>query len=114
MTEFTPVSALSGGVLIGASAALLLLVNGRIAGISGILGGLIQPVSGEVGWRLSFLAGLMSAPLVCVAAGNLPPIAIDASPATLAVGGLLVGIGTRLGQGCTSGHGVCGIGRGSL
>ena len=114
MENFTPVSALIGGLLIGASAALFLVLNGRIAGISGILGGLLPPERGEVGWRLAFLAGMFIAPLVYVAFGGaLPAIGLDASLPLLVVAGLIVGFGTRLGAGCTSGHGVCGIGRGS-
>jgi uncharacterized protein len=114
MENFTPVSALIGGLLIGASAALFLVLNGRIAGISGILGGLIPPERGQVGWRLAFLAGMFIAPLTYVALGGaLPAIGLDASLPLLVVAGLIVGFGTRLGAGCTSGHGVCGIGRGS-
>jgi uncharacterized membrane protein YedE/YeeE len=114
MENFTPVSALIGGLLIGASAALFLLFNGRIAGISGILGGLIHPIRSELGWRFAFLGGLLSAPLLCAAAGvRLPPVSVTADVTLLVVAGLLVGFGTRLGAGCTSGHGVCGIGRGS-
>jgi uncharacterized protein len=115
MENFTPVSALTGGFLIGASAALFLVLNGRIAGISGILGGLLQPARSELGWRLAFLAGMFVAPLVYVAFGGaLPTVTLDASLPLLVVAGLIVGFGTRLGAGCTSGHGVCGIGRGSL
>jgi uncharacterized membrane protein YedE/YeeE len=114
MEGFTPVSALVGGVLIGASTALLLILNGRIAGISGILDGLLQPTRSDLGWRLAFLAGLLLAPLVYLAvAGTLPSVTINAPLGLLVVGGLLVGFGTRLGAGCTSGHGVCGIGRAS-
>jgi len=114
MEDFTPVSALIGGLMIGTSAALLLVLNGRIAGISGILGGLIPPGRGQVGWRLAFLAGMLIAPLVYVAFGGiLPTVVIDAPPPVLVAAGLIVGFGTRLGAGCTSGHGVCGIGRGS-
>ncbi|WP_457089877.1 YeeE/YedE family protein [Microvirga sp. P5_D2] len=114
MDNFTPVSALIGGLLIGASAALFLVLNGRIAGISGILGGLIPPERGQAGWRLAFLAGMFIAPLAYVASGgSLPAIKLDASLSLLVVAGLIVGFGTRLGAGCTSGHGVCGIGRGS-
>ena len=114
MENFTPVSALIGGLLIGASAALFLLLSGRIAGISGILGGLLHPARSEIGWRTAFLAGLFIAPLAYVAfGGRLPPVVLDASLPLLAVAGLIVGFGTRLGAGCTSGHGVCGIGRGS-
>ena len=98
MEGFTPVSALVGGVLIGAASALLLIVNGRIAGISGILGGLLQPQRGELGWRLAFLAGLLSAPLLFVAVGGtLPPVSINASVGLLVVAGLFVGFGGRFG-----------------
>ena len=114
MTEFTPVSASIGGLLIGGSAALLLILNGRTAGISGILGGLLQPQSNDIRWRLAFLAGLLLAPLAYMAAGGpRPEIEITSIPGLIVLGGLLVGFGTRLGAGCTSGHGVCGIGRGS-
>ena len=115
MTEFTPVSALIGGLLIGASAASLLLFNGRIAGISGILGGLLlQRARSEFGWRIAFLAGMLIAPLLFAASvAALPDVTIDASPGVLISAGLLVGFGSRLGGGCTSGHGVCGIGRAS-
>ena len=114
MTEFTPVSALTGGLLIGGSAAIFLVFTGRIAGISGILGGLLQPAGSDLGWRFAFLAGLVLAPLIYMLAGGAPPrVEINSSMATLVLAGLLVGVGTRLGAGCTSGHGVCGIGRGS-
>ncbi|EIM24851.1 YeeE/YedE family protein [Microvirga lotononidis] len=114
MDNLTPVSALFGGLLIGTSAALFLVLNGRIAGISGILGGLIPPERGQVGWRLAFPAGmLVSTPIYLMAGGTLPPVKIGASLPVLIVAGLIVGFGTRLGAGCTSGHGVCGIGRGS-
>ncbi len=114
MDTFNPISALLGGLLIGASAALFLVLNGRIAGVSGILGGLIHPARSEIGWRLAFLAGLFAAPLLYVALGGaLPPIRVTPSIGLLIVAGLIVGFGTRLGAGCTSGHGVCGIGRGS-
>jgi uncharacterized membrane protein YedE/YeeE len=114
MENFTPVSALVGGLLIGASAALFLVLNGRIAGISGILGGLLQPARSEIGWRIAFLAGQLIAPLLYTAAGGtLSAITLDAPVGLLLLAGLLVGFGTRLGAGCTSGHGVCGIGRGS-
>ena len=114
MDGFTPVSALAGGALIGTSAALFLLLNGRIAGISGILGGLLTPPSRETGWRAAFVAGLVLAPVAYAGlGGSLPPLTVDASFPLLVVAGLLVGFGSRLGAGCTSGHGVCGIGRGS-
>ena len=111
--HFTPWTALAGGLLIGLAAAMFVLFNGRIAGISGIFGGLLRPARGDAGWRLAFLAGLVAAPLVHGLAAPLPPLRIDAGDGTLALAGLLVGIGTRYGSGCTSGHGVCGIARGS-
>jgi len=108
---FTPVAALIGGVLIGCAAAMLVLLNGRIAGISGILGGILRPSPGDVGWRLAFVAGIVAAPLVWMAVSALPEIRIDAGYPLLIVAGLIVGISTRYGAGCTSGHGVCGISR---
>ncbi len=108
---FTPWPALAGGVLIGIAAALLLLLCGRIAGISGILGGLLQPARGDVGWRVAFIAGLLVAPLAYALVAVLPRPQIDASYGALLAAGLLVGVGTRFGGGCTSGHGVCGISR---
>ncbi|MGH1572326.1 YeeE/YedE family protein [Methylobacterium oryzae CBMB20] len=114
MDGFTPLSATVGGAMIGTSAALFLLLNGRIAGISGILGGLLAPPSRETGWRAAFVAGLILAPLAYAGlGGSLPPVTIGASFPLLILAGLLVGFGARLGAGCTSGHGVCGIGRGS-
>jgi uncharacterized membrane protein YedE/YeeE len=114
VTNFTPVSALIGGLLIGVSASMLLLLTGRIAGISGIVGGLLAPRRWDVGWRVSFIAGLLAAPFVYrIAGGTMPPVWIDVSLPVLIVAGVLVGFGTRLGGGCTSGHGVCGIGRAS-
>jgi uncharacterized membrane protein YedE/YeeE len=109
--HFTPWASLAGGILIGLATALLLLANGRVAGISGILGGLLRPSPGDVAWRVAFIGGLFVAPLVWLTMGAMPPAQIDHSPALLAAGGLLVGIGTRFGSGCTSGHGVCGIAR---
>ena len=111
-TEFTPVSALLGGALIGLSAVVLMAANGRIAGISGIAGGVIGAPPGERGWRLAFLAGLIPAPLVlALISGQAPEVEIAAGPWTLIAAGLLVGLGTQLGSGCTSGHGVCGVSR---
>ncbi len=110
-SAFTPWSAAIGGVIIGAAVAIFVLVNGRIAGISGIVGGLFRPAAGDVGWRLAFVAGLMAAPVLYMLAAKLPPIVIEASYPTLIVAGLLVGVATRYGAGCTSGHGVCGISR---
>ncbi len=112
MENFTPLSALAGGILIGLSTVLLLLANGRIAGISGIVSGLLAPTVRGTGWRLAFLLGLAGAPLVYAALfGAVAPIAIAPSTWLLITGGLLVGFGTRLGGGCTSGHGVAGIAR---
>jgi len=111
--NFTPWSALAGGLLIGLAAGGLLLFNGRVAGVSGILGGLLHPARGETGWRLAFLAGLALAPLLHLLAAPLPPAEVDAGWPALIASGLLVGIGTRYGGGCTSGHGVCGMARGS-
>ncbi|KST61137.1 YeeE/YedE family protein [Methylobacterium sp. GXS13] len=114
MDGITPVSALAGGAMIGTSAAMFLLLNGRIAGISGILGGLLAPPSRETGWRAAFVAGLVLAPFAYAGlGGSLPPVTVEASFPLLILAGLLVGFGSRLGAGCTSGHGVCGIGRGS-
>lgn len=113
-TAFTPGSALAGGLVIGGAAALLVLLGGRIAGISGILGGLLRRVPGERGWRLAFLLGLLVSPwLYAAVAAPLRP-QIDAGWGLLLVAGLLVGVGTRYGAGCTSGHGVCGLSRLSL
>jgi uncharacterized protein len=108
---FTPWSALAGGLLIGLAAAMFVLLNGRIAGISGILGGLLKPVRGDVGWRIAFIAGLVGAPWAYAAFLALPPMRVDAGYGLLVTAGLLVGIGTRYGAGCTSGHGVCGLSR---
>lgn len=108
---FTPGAALGGGLLIGLAAAILVLFNGRIAGISGILGGLIKPRRGEIGWRLAFIGGLIGAPVIYNLFWRLPDIHIEAHPITLIIAGLIVGFGTRMGSGCTSGHGVCGISR---
>lgn len=110
--HFTPLSALTGGLLIGLSAALLILCNGRIAGISGIVGGLLQrPQTGDVGWRAAFVLGLVLAPMLYQVVAGLPEIRIDAGWAVLLLAGVLVGYGARLGSGCTSGHGVCGLSR---
>jgi hypothetical protein len=112
VSNFTPVSAAIGGALIGLAAVLLTLFTGRIAGISGIFGGCLSPGAGDRGWRIAFIAGLILAPL----AGGLVgfPLAAPEMPASYVVivaAGLLVGFGTRLGGGCTSGHGICGIAR---
>ncbi|EJL88412.1 putative transporter component [Polaromonas sp. CF318] len=108
---FTPWPALAGGLLIGLAAAMFVLLNGRIAGISGILGGLLKPVRGDAGWRLAFVAGLIAAPWAYAALSALPRVQVDAGYGMLVAAGLLVGIGTRYGAGCTSGHGVCGLSR---
>jgi uncharacterized membrane protein YedE/YeeE len=112
-THFTPWGSLGGGLLLGTASALFILMNGRILGISGILGGLLAPRSGDIAWRGAFLLGMAVAPFV---AASLFPEAIavpriDAGYLTIAGAGLLVGFGTRFGSGCTSGHGVCGLSR---
>lgn len=112
--NFTPWTALAGGLVIGIAVSLFVLLNGRIAGISGILGELLTPSPGDSGWRVAFLAGMIGAPLIWLAAAPLPPIDIHASYPVVMLAGLLVGIGTRYGSGCTSGHGVCGLSRFSL
>ena len=109
--HFTPWPALAGGVLIGLAAAAFVLLNGRIAGISGILGGLLRPARGDVAWRVAFLAGLVGAPLAYGLFAALPDARIEAGVPALVAAGLLVGLGTRYGAGCTSGHGVCGLSR---
>ena len=115
MHNFTPLPSLVGGLLIGSAAALMLLLKGRIAGISGIIGGLLQPSRGDTSWRVLFVVGLIAAPLlVMLVTGHLPEVPSQASDRLLVIAGLLVGFGTRLGSGCTSGHGVCGIGRRSV
>ena len=108
---FTPWSALAGGVLIGLAAALFALFNGRITGISGVIAGLLKPIKGDVAWRASFVGGLLAAPLMYALMADPPTLQIDAGLGAIAVAGLLVGIGTRYGSGCTSGHGVCGLSR---
>ena len=109
--SFTPWASLAGGLIIGIAAAMFILLNGRIAGISGVLGGLLKPVRGDISWRVAFTAGLLGAPLVYALVTELPRPQIDAGYAGLVAAGLLVGVGTRYGSGCTSGHGVCGISR---
>jgi uncharacterized membrane protein YedE/YeeE len=112
--NFTPWTSLAGGILIGLATAIFLLFNGRIAGISGILGGLLRPLTGDIGWRIAFLIGLVLAPAAYSLVAPLPAVDIEAGHLSLIVAGLLVGIGTRYGSGCTSGHGVCGLSRLSL
>ncbi len=112
MENFTPYSALAGGALIGVAASILLWLNGRLAGVSGILGGLMRPAAGEARWRLLFLIGLVIGALVFAAAGgDVSAVRVDTGMPVLIAAGLLTGIGTRLGGGCTSGHGVCGMAR---
>ena len=111
---FTPWQAAAGGVAIGLAAALFILFNGRIAGISGIAGGLFSPVRRDIGWRVAFLAGLVGAPAFYALFADLPAPQVDTGYGALVVAGLLVGTGTRYASGCTSGHGVCGISRLSL
>ncbi len=112
--NFTPWASLSGGILLGVASAFFILVNGRVLGISGILGGLLPPKSGDAGWRIAFLLGMLAAPLVyglLAPAGFAKAPRIDAGFAAIVAAGLLVGLGTRYGSGCTSGHGVCGLSR---
>lgn len=115
MENFTPLSAIVGGALIGLSAAVLWLANGRIAGISGIVGGMLAPLSADFAWRAAFIVGLVAAPLLYrFVGGPLPDLGSTAPLGVVVAAGLLVGFGTRLGSGCTSGHGVCGLARLSL
>jgi uncharacterized membrane protein YedE/YeeE len=112
LENFTPVSGFVGGALIGLAAALLLLLNGRLSGISGIVGGLLAPKSSDLGWRVAFVAGLLVGALAyLLATGDALLLELQASLPVLVVAGLLVGFGTSLGSGCTSGHGICGIAR---
>lgn len=111
MTVFTPYSAAMGGMLIGIAAALFVLFDGRIAGISGIVGGLLRPRRGDIGWRLAFVVGLLASPWLYGWVAPRPEVIISAPLPLLVAAGFLVGIGTRYGAGCTSGHGVCGIAR---
>ena len=110
-THFTPWAALAGGVLLGLASALFVLLNGRILGISGSVGGLLRPRAGDMGWRLAFVLGMLVAPgLYWLVVGPMQP-RIDANWGMVVIAGLLVGVGTRYGSGCTSGHGVCGLSR---
>lgn len=112
MANFTPVSAAIGGMLIGLSAVLLMLLTGRIAGISGIFSGLLNLRGEDKGWRIAFVAGLILAPVIAGAIGyGMAAPELPANWVIISFAGLLVGFGTRLGGGCTSGHGICGIGR---
>ena len=112
--HFTPWLSLAGGVLLGLAAAGFILLNGRILGISGILGGLLSPKRGDAGWRIAFVLGMLAAPVsltLIAPAGLISAPRIDASYGLVVLAGLLVGYGTRMGSGCTSGHGVCGLSR---
>ena len=112
--HFTPWASLIGGLLLGVASAVFILINGRILGISGILGGLLPPKVGDIGWRVAFLLGMLAAPTMFMAlapAGLASEPRIDAGFWTVIAAGLLVGIGTRYASGCTSGHGVCGLSR---
>ena len=109
--QFTPWTSLGGGILIGLASIAFALLLGRIAGISGIIAGLLRPQKGDLGWRIAFVAGLLAAPLAYSRVATLPVLHIDAGVPLLVAAGLLVGIGTRYGAGCTSGHGVCGLSR---
>jgi len=110
-THFTPWSSLAGGIMIGVATAMLVLLNGRIAGIAGIIGGLLRPASGDMAWRLAFIIGLLVAPPADLIVAEPMPPTIAASYPMMIAAGLLVGAGTRYGSGCTSGHGVCGLSR---
>ena len=113
-SHFTPGLSLAGGLMLGVAVAAFILVNGRILGISGIVGGLLAPRADDVAWRLAFLLGMLAAPatfLLVAPAGFLPAPRIEAGPGAVIAAGLLVGFGTRYGSGCTSGHGVCGLSR---
>jgi hypothetical protein len=112
--NFTPWASLGGGIVLGLASAVFILFNGRILGISGILGGLMSPRMGDVGWRISFLLGMAAAPALfawIAPPGFLSAPRIDAGYGLIVAAGLLVGLGTRYGSGCTSGHGVCGLSR---
>ena len=110
---FSPWPALAGGMLIGAAAALFALLNGQIAGVSGVLGGLLRPVKADIGWQAAFVLGLVAAAPLAALFDRPALVQIDSSTGALIGAGLLVGLGTRYGSGCTSGHGVCGLARGS-
>ena len=113
-SHFTPWTSLAGGVLLGVASAVFILVNGRILGISGIVGGLLGPKGGDAGWRIAFVLGMLAAPAtfaLLAPAGLVPAPRIDAGMGSVVAAGLLVGFGTRYGSGCTSGHGVCGLSR---
>ncbi|MBZ0162550.1 MAG: YeeE/YedE family protein [Notoacmeibacter sp.] len=110
-TEFTPYMSILGGALIGMSAVMLMAFNGRIAGMTGILGGILPPFAADKGWRGAFLAGAIVAPAILLATGEVVPFAAPVSTSAMIVSGLIVGIGVTFSSGCTSGHGVCGLAR---
>jgi uncharacterized protein len=110
-SEVTVINSLFGGMLIGVAASILILFNGKIAGISGIIGGLLRPKKNDVGWRVMFIMGLLISPILYTVFHPLPTITIEANISMIIIAGILVGIGTRYASGCTSGHGVCGIAR---
>lgn len=110
-TNFTPWTSLAGGLLIGVATVFFLMFNGRIAGVSGIVGGLIKPKRGDIFWRIAFVSGLVLSPFAYNLVFTLPKVQVEANYYVIIVAGLLVGIGTRYGSGCTSGHGVCGLSR---
>ena len=111
MTDFTPIQSLIGGILIGLSAVFLMALHGRVAGMTGILTGVIPPVASDWRWRAAFLAGAIVAPVIYLAAGGVIPFEVPVSTGALIFGGLLVGIGVHFGNGCPSGHGICGLAR---
>jgi uncharacterized protein len=111
MTDFTPIQSLIGGILIGLSAVLLMALHGRVAGMTGILTGIIPPVASDWRWRTAFLAGAVVAPVIYLSAGGVVPFDVPVSTGALVFGGLLVGVGVHFGNGCPSGHGICGIAR---
>jgi uncharacterized membrane protein YedE/YeeE len=111
MTDFTPWQSLFGGALIGLSAVLLMAMHGRIAGITGIVSGVIPPLATDWQWRAAFLVGAVVAPLLLILAGGQIAFSVPISTGALTLGGVLVGIGVHFGNGCPSGHGICGIAR---
>ena len=111
MTEFTPWMSITGGMLIGLSAVLLMAFHGRIAGLSGVLGGLLPPFSIDWQWRIAFLAGAIIGPAVYMAIAGPIEFSVPVGPVALVIGGVIVGIGVTFGNGCPSGHGVCGMAR---
>lgn len=113
-TEATPINSLVGGILIGVAVSILILFNGKVAGISGILGGVLKLKAEDIGWRLLFLLGLLVSPVIYSIFFALPKVNFESGHWTVLTAGLLVGLGTRYGSGCTSGHGICGISRLSI